>query len=84
MSEDRRERAEDPGADEGSGDDPRVLRTQGPASPAERRAAAQGGGSLDWVHRFRVTPVMLLVIFVVLGALWALFEFTDLFYVLFP
>jgi hypothetical protein len=82
MSEAERERPE--AEADRSGEDPRVLRTRGPASPAERRAAARGGGSLDWVHRFRVTPVTLLLIVAVLGALWALLEFTGLWYRLFP
>ncbi len=78
---------------EGEGDVPpgpsseeafRELRTRGPEGPRERRAAAGGGSSLDWVHRFRVTPMQLIAIFLVLGALWAIFEFTDLWYRIFP
>jgi hypothetical protein len=57
-------------------------RTLVPERPLTERS--RGAGSLDWVHQFRVSPLALAIFLGALAGLWALFEFTDLWYVLFP
>lgn len=53
-------------------------------SPDEHRRRARQGTSLSWVHRFRVTPLTLVVFFAVVGVLWYVLESTGLWLILFP
>ena len=39
---------------------------------------------MSWIRDVRVTPLTLTVLLGALVAIWALFQFTDLWYVLFP
>ncbi len=39
---------------------------------------------MNWIRDVRVTPTMLVMILASMVAIWALFRFTDLWYVLFP
>jgi len=50
----------------------------------DHRERARQGTSLSWVHRFRVTPLALVIFFVVLGVAWYVLESTGLWLVLFP
>ncbi|CAN5712219.1 hypothetical protein BH23GEM11_BH23GEM11_13080 [soil metagenome] len=54
------------------------------SGPEDHRERAREGTSLSWVHRFRVTPLALVVFFVVVGVLWYVLESTGLWLALFP
>lgn len=72
----------DPRAEAGEPSPATPRRSLVPDRPLTERGG--GSGSLDWVHQFRVSPLALLIFLGVLAGLWALFEFTELWYVLFP
>jgi uncharacterized membrane protein len=60
-------------------------REQRPAAELQdHRERARQGTSLSWVHRFRVTPLALVIFFVVVGVAWYVLETTGLWLVLFP
>ncbi|TVP50332.1 MAG: hypothetical protein EA350_00740 [Gemmatimonadales bacterium] len=50
----------------------------------DHRERARKGTSLSWVHRFRVTPLALVVFLVGVGVLWYVLESTGLWLALFP
>jgi len=54
------------------------------AGTEDHRERARQGTSLSWVHRFRVTPLALVIFFVVVGVAWYVLETTGLWLVLFP